>query len=289
MLTAVGFVGTPAGQRLDGWLLPRAERGGGYEQPTDLVEPARTVLAWFGDPAVLGLLLGGVLLLGVLGRRAWAGAAGVCLVGAAVTGAGLGKQLLLRPDFAVPSSTAHNSFPSGHVAAAMALLLAVLLVLPAPARWWCAVPGTAGVCVVAAATMIAGWHRFSDVLGGVLLATMLCCLVAAVLARPRPDAGAAPAAVPLGLFGLPGLFGLLGLLGGVPLLGLLVGEAALSREPGSGGVGGGLPVVITATCALVVMIVAAVLLLARSTEFGGPERVRNRTTRQDRADRYHNS
>ncbi|TDC39300.1 hypothetical protein E1211_04760, partial [Micromonospora sp. 15K316] len=71
-LTTVAFVWTVPGQRLDGDLLPRAERGGGYEQPTDLVEPAKIVLAWFGDPLSMGLLLGTVLLLGVATGRVWA-------------------------------------------------------------------------------------------------------------------------------------------------------------------------------------------------------------------------
>ncbi|MEE6308992.1 phosphatase PAP2 family protein [Plantactinospora veratri] len=260
VLTAVGFVGTGAGQLLDGTLLPRAERGGGYAQPTDLVEPARTVLAWFGDPAVLGLLLVAVLLLGVLGRRPWAGVAGVGLVGAAVLGAGVAKRVILRPELGVATSTTHNSFPSGHVAAAMALLLAVLLVLPAPARRWCAAPGAVGVCTVAASTMIAGWHRFSDVLGGVLLAAALFCLVAAALARPRRDSGAVTAAVEVGSFGL---------LGGVPLLALLVGVPAHTPYTAAGGAGG-LFVAIVAGSGFVVLVVATLLVLLRPVDFVGP-------------------
>ncbi|AVT37873.1 hypothetical protein C6W10_17040 [Plantactinospora sp. BB1] len=260
VLTAVGFVGTGAGQLLDGTLLPRAERGGGYEQPTELVEPARAVLAWFGDPAVLGLLLVAVLLLGLLGRRPWAGVVGVGLVGASVVVAGVAKQVILRPELGVADSTTHNSFPSGHVAAAMALLLAVLLVLPAPARGWCAAPGAVGVCTVAACTMIAGWHRFSDVLGGVLLAAALFCLAAAVLARPRRDTGAASAAVEVGSFGL---------LGGVPLLALLAGVPAYPADTATGGAGG-LFVAIVAGSGFVALVVATVLVLLRPVDFVRP-------------------
>ncbi|MGX7671568.1 phosphatase PAP2 family protein [Plantactinospora sp. DSM 117369] len=267
VLTAVGFVGTGAGQSLDGRLLPRAERGGGYAQPTGLVEPAGSVLAWFGDPAVLGLLLVAVLLLGVLRRRPWAGMAGVGLVGAAVVAASVAKQVILRPDLGVATSTTHNSFPSGHVAAAMALLLAVLLVLPAPVRPWCAVPGAVGVCTVAAATMIAGWHRFSDVLGGVLLAAALFCLAAAALVRPGVGTRAAPAAAG---------FGPLGLLGGVPLLGLLAFAPSLAPYAASGGVGG-LFVAIAAGSGLVVLVVATVLILVRSVDFVGPARAAGRS------------
>ncbi|MEQ4304013.1 phosphatase PAP2 family protein [Plantactinospora sp. B6F1] len=269
VLTAAGSVGTVAGQFLDGRLLPpRAERGGGYEQPTALVEPARSVLAWFGDPVVLGLLLVTVLLLAVLGRRLRAGVAGVGLVGAAVLGASVAKQLIPRPDLGVATSTTHNSFPSGHVAAATALLLAVLLVVPAPARPWCAVPGTVGVCTVAAATMIAGWHRFSDVLGGVLLAAALFCLAAAVLARSGAGAAAPAGCVTGPVTGLPGgvsLFGLFGLLG----LGLLVGVPSLTPHATLGDTRG-LFVAIAAGSGLVLLVVATILVLVRSADFAGP-------------------
>ncbi|WP_422770433.1 phosphatase PAP2 family protein [Plantactinospora sp. WMMC1484] len=265
VLTAVGFVGTAAGQSLDGRLLPRAERGGGYEQPTDLVGPAKAVLACFGDLRLLGLLVGAILLLGVLNRRPWAGLAGVLLVGAAVVAASAAKQAIIRPDLAVPTSTTHNSFPSGHVTAAMALLLATLLVLPAPARWWVALPGAVGVCAVGAATMIAGWHRFSDVVGGVLLAATLFCPVAAALARPRPGAGGGtgPGGVALGLVGL------VGLLGGVPLLALLGGGPSL--HPGAVPVGLGGPfAAIAAGSGLVLLLVAGILAVLRPVDFAGP-------------------
>jgi membrane-associated phospholipid phosphatase len=261
-LTAVGFVWTAAGQRLDGGLLPRAERGGGYEQPTNLVEPAKNVLFWFGDPVVLGLLLVGVLVLGALARRPWAGVMGVALVCATAVVASVAKQVILRPDFAVATSTTHNSFPSGHVSVAMAVLLAVLLVLPAPARWWFAVPGAVGVSVVAAATMIAGWHRFSDVCGGVLLVAVLFCLAAAPLARTRETGGPGPG--PAGV-----LVGLLGPLGGVAVLGLLGGVPLVAPDAAPSGTGV-LFVAITAGSGLVVLVVATILVLVRSVDFVGP-------------------
>ncbi|WFE99788.1 phosphatase PAP2 family protein [Micromonospora sp. WMMD964] len=186
-LTAAVFVRTYPGQWLDGLLLPRAERGGGYEQQTVLVGPAKAVLAGFGSPSLLVALLGAVLLVGVLRRRLVAGVVGVGMVVGAVVAAGALKSALPRPDLQIESSTTHNSFPSGHVAAATALLLAFMLVLPGWARRFLAVPGAAGVSVIASATMIAGWHRFSDVLGGVLLGVVLFCLAAAALTGLRGD------------------------------------------------------------------------------------------------------
>ncbi|MER7891647.1 phosphatase PAP2 family protein [Micromonospora sp. NPDC094482] len=187
-LTCLFFLFTRVGQWLDGLLLPRAERGGGYQQQTVLVGPAKTVLAHFGNPLLLAALLGAVLLVALLRRRPVAGVVAVGLVLGAVAVAGAAKSVLPRPDLQVQSSTTHNSFPSGHVAAATALLLAFMLVLPGWARRWLAVPGAVGVSVVASATMIAGWHRFSDAFGGVLLSVALFCLAAAVLEHRRTAA-----------------------------------------------------------------------------------------------------
>lgn len=184
-LTGLFFVRTRYGQHLDGLLLPRAERGGGYEQRTALTAPARDLLAVFGHPLTIGALLVVLLTAAVLTRRTWTGVAGVATVSGAAALAAATKTLLPRPDLAVSTSTTHNSFPSGHVTAAMTLLLAFLLVLPDRLRWWLAVPGAAAVATVAAATMVTGWHRFSDVLGSVLLAAAVCCLSAATLAACR--------------------------------------------------------------------------------------------------------
>ncbi|MFC3499542.1 phosphatase PAP2 family protein [Micromonospora krabiensis] len=251
------FLWTRAGQRLDGLLLPRAERGGGYEQRTALLGPAKTVLEVFGDRTVLVALLGGVLLLGVLGRRLLAGVVGVVMVLGAVAVAGVAKSVLIRPDLQVQSSTTHNSFPSGHVTAAAALLMAFLLVAPRRARAWIAVPGAAGVSVVAAATMLTGWHRASDAVGGVLLAATLCCLASAVLARRRQAAregGTDRGGRAVGALGAaPGLVLLLG-----ALLVVMPGLVA-SVEPGP------LIAVMTVT-GLTVAIVVSVLLPLRTTD-----------------------
>jgi membrane-associated phospholipid phosphatase len=164
----------------------RGPSGGGYQQRTPLAEPALAVLSFIGDAAILAVLLLAVLVVGALTKRLWAGVAGVAIVLCSVGAARILKTLLWRPDLDVHGSTTHNSFPSGHVSAAMALLLAFLLVVPPWARWWLAVPGTAAVSAVASATMIMGWHRFSDTVGGILLASALCCVGAAALTRLRP-------------------------------------------------------------------------------------------------------
>ncbi|MBM0233781.1 phosphatase PAP2 family protein [Micromonospora sp. STR1_7] len=273
-LTGVLFVWTYPGQWLDGLLLPRAERGGGYAQQSTLLDPARSVLAAFGSTLLLAGLLGAVLLVGLAGRRLLAALVGVGMVLCAVVVSGAAKSTLLRPDLQVESSTTHNSFPSGHVAAATTLLLAFMLVLPAGARRWLALPGAAGVTVIAAATMVAGWHRFSDALGGVLLGVALFCLAAAALAswpgvaRPTPGAvevtrrggGAAWRGLAETVVGLVGL--------GSVLLVVVPGLSA-ALPPGA-------LVAILAVAGLTTLAVGSAVYLVRSTDFARPS---NRSTK----------
>lgn len=273
-LTYAVFVRTHPGQWLDGLLLPRADRGGGYEQQTVLVGPARTVLATFGSPTLLAAMLGTVLLVGVLCRRMLAGVVGVGMVLCAVVVAGPAKSALARPDFQIVSSSTHNSFPSGHVAGATALLLAFMLVVPGWARGWLAVPGAAGVSVIASATMIAGWHRFSDALGGVLLGVTLFCLAAAALAGRRGDAGpvAGPRREPGGAVGR-------GLVGGAVGLAVLLWVLLVVLPGLAASVQPGLLVAIVAVTAATMVAVGSVVFLVRSANFVVPPRLWQRAQR----------
>ncbi|MET8311815.1 phosphatase PAP2 family protein [Micromonospora sp. NPDC005173] len=273
-LICVVFVRTYPGQWLDGLLLPRAERGGGYEQQTVLVGPSKTVLAAFGSPVLLAVLLGAVLLVGLLGRRLLAGVVGIGMVLTAVVVAGAVKSMLPRSDFQIESSTTHNSFPSGHVAAATALLLAFMLVLPGWARRWLAVPGAVGVSVIASATMIAGWHRFSDALGGVLLGVALFCLAAAALAGWRRDADPGGVTGPRGGQDSGTLWR--GLIEGAVGLVVLV-WALLVVGPGlDASVQRGTLVAIVAATGLTMLSVVSVVFLVRSANFIGPMHSRHR-------------
>ncbi|MCS7483337.1 phosphatase PAP2 family protein [Umezawaea endophytica] len=180
-LTCAVFVGTPFGQAFDSALLPLSERGASYEQDSALLEPAKAVLSVFGDRVVLAVVL---LVVVLLSRRLWTSVAAVGVVLGSVATARVLKEVVVRPDLDVVGSSTHNSFPSGHVAVATALLLAFALVLP---RWWVLVPGAVVVVVVAASTMITGWHRLSDLVGGALVAAVLYCLAATALADdPAP-------------------------------------------------------------------------------------------------------
>ncbi|WP_181771500.1 phosphatase PAP2 family protein [Amycolatopsis pittospori] len=87
----------------------------------------------------------------------------------------------------------HNSFPSGHVSAAMAILMAAAFVLPQ--RFRPVMIGLGGVVVawVASSTIALGWHRLSDTAGACLLGASFACLLAAWLTTRRRDLRRTPA------------------------------------------------------------------------------------------------
>jgi hypothetical protein len=76
-----------------------------------------------------------------------------------------------------------NTFPSGHATAATAIAVGAILVSPLRVRWL-VVPLAAGyAALVGHATQIAGWHRLSDAIGGVLLVLAVAGAGVGVLGR----------------------------------------------------------------------------------------------------------
>ncbi len=112
------------------------------------------------------------------------------------------KPLLAHPHDAVNGvRIGARSWPSGHATAATALAAGAVLV--APARWRRAVAaiGVAFVIAVSFSLLLLAWHMPSDVLGGILLATLWTALAVAALRAGerisprvrREPSGAAPA------------------------------------------------------------------------------------------------
>lgn len=105
-------------------------------------------------------------------RRKWADAAtaaGIMVV-SNVLGQLLKYELLDRPALIID---AINTFPSGHTIVFTSTLLALLLVLPRPVRLIVMPFAALVISVVGVQLLLFGWHRPSDVLGGI-------CLVVAV-------------------------------------------------------------------------------------------------------------
>ncbi|WP_410655076.1 phosphatase PAP2 family protein [Amycolatopsis sp. lyj-112] len=104
--------------------------------------------------------------------------------------------VLVRPELPDGGSgPGHNSFPSGHVSASMAILMALAFVLPQ--RFRPVMIGLGGIVVawVASSTIALGWHRLSDTAGACLLGASFACLLAAWLTTRRRDLRRTPAAL----------------------------------------------------------------------------------------------
>jgi len=116
-------------------------------------------------------------------------AAGAVVLGANVTTEVLKELILGRRDLVPPPDIIGPSFPSGHTTVAMSLAVALVLVVPPRWRTVAAVLGLLYACTVGAATVTAGWHRPSDVLGGFLVVTMWAAGATAGLVMWRGDVG----------------------------------------------------------------------------------------------------
>jgi membrane-associated phospholipid phosphatase len=147
-------------------------------------------------------------------RRRWALAIAAVVIVAASMGSTevLKHDVLSRPDLGLGQS---NSFPSGHTTVVTSLVLAGLLVVPHGGRWAVGLAGSVGVAVTGVGTVVAGWHRPSDVVGGLAVTLATGSAVLAVLAvthgtapsrRPTPR----PVALATGLAAAAALFIALG-------------------------------------------------------------------------------
>jgi hypothetical protein len=92
------------------------------------------------------------------------------------------KRVIERPDLVeLMWANARNSFPSGHAALVASVSLAWVVVVAERLRARVAGAAAVGVGVGAAAILGTGWHRMSDVVGGVGLAALVAAVVLAVV------------------------------------------------------------------------------------------------------------
>lgn len=95
------------------------------------------------------------------------------------------RHLLTRPDHGMDSFVA-NSFPSGHVAAAVALAVACVLLWPASDRRVPAVLGGLLAAATALASVVVHAHLPVDVVAAPLVVTAVACAVLRVVRPPGP-------------------------------------------------------------------------------------------------------
>lgn len=157
------MVQTVAGQRLDQAAVLHADAD--PLLTNDIVEVLNELTIGVGAVVLVACMAVAL----VRGRIAHAIAAAVLVGGANVTTQALKHGLLTRPDLGYDTM---NSLPSGHTTLAASLALALLLVSPRISRGLLVLAGSVAASLVGAGTVVAGWHRPSDVLAalGVCLA-----------------------------------------------------------------------------------------------------------------------
>jgi membrane-associated phospholipid phosphatase len=194
IVTLAYFV--PGAQKLDATALHgfNTLEGGVLQRPTLMIAflsaplaivPGLPLLYWFGS----------------CWKRRREALVGIAVVLASSATAEVVKTLSAHERFQPilgPHQVNAASFPSGTVAAVMALVVAALIIVPNRLRVRTAIVGAVAVAVVAISVMVNLWHFPSDVLGGILVPTGYGFLGIAALRhmrRPRPQRAASGAIV----------------------------------------------------------------------------------------------
>jgi membrane-associated phospholipid phosphatase len=182
------FVGTEVGQTADQALMEKAAA-----LPVAVAHAAESVLSLFTIPFVLAVCAVPPLV-AVLRRSPWHAVAALVLVG----GANISTQVLKDHVFERPDLLAlgaPNSLPSGHTTVVASVVLGLLLIIPSAWRRPAAVVGLTATLLVGLATIVAGWHRLSDVAAALLVSLAWTGVVLVVVAlRPMPSPVAVPVA-----------------------------------------------------------------------------------------------
>jgi hypothetical protein len=141
------------------------------------------------DAATLVLMVVVVLVVGLVRRRARLALVAGGTFFAAVVSAELLKALLPRPSYggelAILASKEYDTYPSGHSTIATGFVLALVLVANNRWRPLVAVLGILWAATITTGVVAAGWHRPSDAIGGIALATAWMAVAASHLARAR--------------------------------------------------------------------------------------------------------
>jgi membrane-associated phospholipid phosphatase len=183
---------TSTGQRFEDWVLTGVGNtdGGRVGRTATL---ALTSVNEIGVTAAIVVVLG----VGLWRRRPVLALVGAGVVVGSVAVTELVRHIATRPILLDSGYRREDqSFPSGHTAIAMAVMCAVVLVVPYRMRGWTLLLSSVGATGIAVATVSADWHRPSDTLGSDLI--VVGCAAAGVLTlaisgRVRPGERTVPA------------------------------------------------------------------------------------------------
>ena len=179
VVTYLLAVCTATGQRFEDAVLKAAELtvgGTSGARATDLLD--RITVPTTAAAVVV------VLVLGLVRRKPFLGfTAAVVVVGSVLTSMVI-RATLHRPVL-LPHGTRREdqSFPSGHVAVAMSVMCALVLVAPYRFRGAVVFLVSLWAASIEVATVTASWHRPSDTIGSDLVVLLYTCAAIAVLAR----------------------------------------------------------------------------------------------------------
>jgi membrane-associated phospholipid phosphatase len=152
-----------------------------------------SLLGYVGIGAVIAVVAGCAVVSVMRGRVALAVGAAVVIAGANVTTQVLKHTVLDRPDLGLGTL---NSLPSGHTTVVASSVGAALLVAPRAWRPLVALAGGLATTMTGASTVVAGWHRPSDVVAALAVSLVWTAGVALVLrGRAAPIAGTTAGAV----------------------------------------------------------------------------------------------
>lgn len=152
-----------------------------------------SLLGYVGIGAIVAVVAGCVVVAVLRGRLALAAGAVAVVAGANVTTQALKHTLLARPDLGLGTL---NSLPSGHTTVVASAVGAALLVAPRAWRPLVALLGGAATTLTGASTVVAGWHRPSDVVAALAVSLVWTAGVALVVRGPAaPIAGTTAGAV----------------------------------------------------------------------------------------------
>lgn len=171
-------LGTVSGQRWDHAALDTVYAG------ADTRLALLSVLGRVSIGLILAVMIGCMATALMRGRGQWAVAAVVVIAGANVTTQLLKHVLLERPDLGLGLGTL-NSLPSGHTTVVASATAAALMVVPAALRAPLALLGAAATTMTGASTIVAGWHRPSDIVAALAVSLLWAAGVSAVVSRRR--------------------------------------------------------------------------------------------------------
>ncbi|MGA8851684.1 MAG: phosphatase PAP2 family protein [Aeromicrobium sp.] len=192
-----------------------------------------SVLGYVSIGAVVIAMIVSISLALARGHVRWAMGSVVVIVGANVSTQVLKHLLLDRPDFGLLTL---NSLPSGHTTVVASATAATLLAAPPALRPVVVLGGAMATTLTATSTIVAGWHRPSDIVAALAVCLFWAAVASAGASRrvvwtrttvPAAVIGAAAGVIALGVLGVRPTTGWGGVVDAALVLGALAATVSV--------------------------------------------------------------